>query len=304
MRQIPPALRAHLQQSVTTVCYLLTMTLRDGRVFGMTTLDRDVEYMGVTFSAANGFDKSIMATDVGASVDNAEGYMLFAGPLPGITLEMIGAGELDDAEWEMMLVNWADLSMGHCLIDAGDVGEVTVHDGMAYAPELNSFFVRLRQAFGHYDSIRCRAVFGTPPNSQTGCGVDAEPMWVEGEVTGVGAEPYRVFADASIDLSSISNTARVQWLSGPNAGQRLYQVEGISAASGTIGLVEPAPFQIEAGHTFRIRPDCDKSPAQCTAYGNFLDYKGENLIPVGEGREVLTPNASITGGFMGSEVVD
>ena len=71
-RKIPPALLAHLQQTVTTTCRLLRFTLRDGRVFGMTTLDRDVEYLGVTYSSVNGFDPSIIATDTGLSVDNSE----------------------------------------------------------------------------------------------------------------------------------------------------------------------------------------------------------------------------------------
>ncbi|MCW1937504.1 DUF2163 domain-containing protein [Pseudomonas sp. MDMC_285] len=53
-RRIPPALFAHLQQPVTTVCRLLRITLSDGRVFGVTTLDRDVTYQGLTYSALNG----------------------------------------------------------------------------------------------------------------------------------------------------------------------------------------------------------------------------------------------------------
>jgi hypothetical protein len=84
----------------------------------------------------------------------------------------------------------------------------------------------------------------------------------------------------------------------------LYQVEGYGPLTGTVALVEPTPFEIVAGHTFRIRPDCDKTPATCAAYGNFLNYKGEPLIPVGEGTAVLSPQASIPGGFQGSEVIE
>ena len=98
-RNVPPALLAHLQQSVTTTCRLLRITLNDGRVFGMTTLDREVEYLGVTYSAVNGFDPSITATDTGLSVDNAEAYALLSADVPGITVEMVAAGELDDAQW-------------------------------------------------------------------------------------------------------------------------------------------------------------------------------------------------------------
>ena len=305
MRAIPAALKQHLQQNVTTTCRLLRITMRDGRVFGMTSLDADVVYEGVTYSAANGFDSSVIATDSDLSVDNAEGYALLSADISGITAEMVAAGELDDAQWEMRLINWASPEMGHMIIDAGDLGEVNVEDGVVYAPELLSYAMRLRQPIGHFWSRLCRATFGSPAQSQTGCGVNADALWISATVSNVSAdESNRVFAATGLTLDPIPRVARVQFTSGPNAGSRAYQVEGYSAASGTIALIEPAPFPIEAGQTFRIRPDCDKSPAACLAYGNWLNYKGESLIPVGEGTAVLTPSASMSGGFMGSEIIE
>jgi uncharacterized phage protein (TIGR02218 family) len=303
-RSIPAALLNHLQQSVTTTCRLLRFTLKDGRVFGMATLDRDVEYLGVNYSSVKGFDPTVIATDTGLSVDNAEAYALLSADVPGITVEMVLAGELDDASWQMLLVNWRDLSMGHMIVDAGDVGEVNAVEGLVFMPELLSYAMRLRQPIGHFWSRNCRATFGSDPNGQTGCGVDAVALFQSGAVTSVGDEPFRVFADSGLVIDPVPNTARVQWLTGANTGQRLYQVEGYGPLTGTVALVEPTPFIIVAGDTFRIRPDCDKTPATCASYGNFLNYKGEPLIPVGEGTAVLSPQASIPGGFQGSEVIE
>jgi len=303
-RNIPAALRAHLQQPSKTTCRLLKITLKDGRGFGLASHDLPLSYEGVEYSAINGFDPSIIATDTGLSVDNAEAYALLSADVPGITVEMVAAGELDDAQWQMTLINWADLSMGHMIVDAGDVGEVNTEDGVVWMPELLSYAMRLRQPIGHFWSRNCRATFGSDPNGQTGCGVDAVALFQSGSVTSVGDEPFRVFADSSLVIDPVPNTARVQWLTGSNAGQRLYQVEGYGPLTGTVALVEPTPFEIVAGHTFRIRPDCDKTPATCAAYGNFLNYKGEPLIPVGEGTAVLSPQASIPGGFQGSEVIE
>ncbi len=305
MRDMSSALRAHLAGPARTTCWMLRLTLADARVFGLTMLDRDVEYQGVTYSAANGFDPSMIATDTGLSVDNSQPRALIEGDIPGITAQMVAAGELDDAQWEMILVNYRDLSMGHAIIGAGDVGEVNLVNGKVYMPELLDYVMRLRQSFGYFWSRTCRAVFGSPAESHTGCGVDAEVMWVAGEVTGLSDEPTRVFADNGlIDLDPEPIPGRVQWLTGPNAGQRLYQVEGYGSITGTIALVEPTPFPISAGDEFRIRPDCNKTPAQCTAYDNWLNYKGESLIPTGEGAALMTPQASIPGGFQGSEVIE
>ena len=132
MRRVPPALLAHLQQPVTTTCRLLQIRLSDDRRFGLTTLDRDVEYLGVTYSSLNGFNSSVIATDTGLSVDNAEAEALVSATVDGITAEMARRGDLDAAKWLMMLVNWADLSMGHVTLDAGDLGEVRVTDDVIY----------------------------------------------------------------------------------------------------------------------------------------------------------------------------
>ena len=304
MRDLATYLADHLNEPVTTTCRLLRFRLKDGSEYGMTTLDKNITYDGVTYYAINGFDPSVIAADTGVSVDNSEVKALLSTDIPGITTQMVQAGELDDAEWEMMLVNWHDLSMGHMILDGGDVGEVRVVDDVVYMPELVSSIMRLRQSIGHVWSRSCRAIFGDPANTQLGCGVDASALWVSATITGIGDEARRVFADSAITLTVDPVPGRVQWLTGDNASSRVYQVEAFDAATGTISLLEPCAFDIAIGDTFRIRQDCDKTPYTCeTVYDNWLNYKGESLIPVGDGVGVMTPGAQITGGFVGSEIV-
>lgn len=306
MRNWPAPLIAHMQQSVTTTCRLLKITLYDGRIFGMTSLDRDVVYMGVTYSSNNGIDSSVIATDAGLSVDNGEAFTLFAAPADGITQQMVDAGELDDAQWQAMIVNWADLSMGHGLLDSGDMGAIRTEQRSAYTVELVSYVMRLRQPIGTLDSRTCRATFGSPPEGQYGCGVNADALWVSGAVTGVSAdEPRRVFADSGLLITPQPIPGRVQWLTGNNSTRnRLYQIEAYSSVSGTIALIEPTPYDILPTDTFRIRPDCDKTLSSCKLYGNLLNMKAEPYIPVGDGLETATPSAQIPGGVLGSEVID
>jgi uncharacterized phage protein (TIGR02218 family) len=304
VRNIPGDLYDHLQEDVTTTCRLLKITLQDGTSYGLCSLNKDIVYEGVTYSALNGYDPAIIATNGGMTVDNSEAVALLSADISGITLEMALAGALDDATWEMLLINWADTSQGHIVLDAGDIGEVKVVNDMVYIPEIISFSMRLKQSIGGVWSRRCRAVFGTDASSQTGCGVDADSMWVAGEVTSVGDEPKRVFADSSISVSPAPVPGRVRWLTGKNASSRLYQVEGFSSVSGTIALLEPTPFIIEVGDEFEIRKDCNKSPSDCTSYGNLINYKGEPYIPVGDGLESQTPGAQVFGGLSGSEVID
>ncbi|WP_444931504.1 DUF2163 domain-containing protein [Microbulbifer sp. SSSA002] len=295
MRVIPSALQAHLNSGVTSTCRLLKITLSDGREFGATTLDRNVEYNGITYYAQNGFDPSVIASDTSFDVDNAEGYSLYATDVPGITVEMAERGELDGAEWTMYLLNYRDLSMGVIELDGGDIGEVKTVRNTVFIPELLSYMMRLRQSIGHVDSITCRGIFGTEANSQTGCGVNADALWQSATVTAVDSdEPkvtYRV--DDIATLSTAANRWRVRWKSGDNVSSRLYQIEAVDTASGQITQIEPLPFAVEIGDALEIRPDCDKQYSTCQAYGNELDFKGENLIPIGQASD--TPGAGISG---------
>lgn len=259
-RSASAELLAHLAGPATTTCRLIKFRLKNGDVFGITTLDADIEYDddtvdgAVVYRAAQGFDPSALRTDAGFSVDNAEASALLATSMPGITQQMVDAGEIDDAEWVCYLVNYRDLSMGHMILAGGDVGEVRLRQGMLWLPELLSLMSRLKRPIGHAWSIRGRCEFGSPADSQTGCGVDISDMWVSGQVEAVGLETSRTFTGTAV-ASPHSFPGRVLWTSGKNSG-RLYATEGVSGM--VITLAETTMYPIEEGDEYDIRPDCGK----------------------------------------------
>ena len=292
MRKLSTAWQNHLNSDMTTTCKLLKIRLTDGSEYGMTTLDKDIVYDGVTYSAINGFDHSNIATSSGFDIDNSEGYGLLSADIPGITYEMAKRGALDGATWKMMLVNWADLSMGDIVIDAGDLGEVTVTDDVVFAPELVSYMMRLKQSIGHADSLKCRAIFGSNANSHTGCGVNTSSMWVAGSVTAISTEAKRAFFDSSLISGGVNySPGRLIWTSGNNASSKKYQIEQYVSATGEIDLFEPLPFAVQVGDQFSIRQDCAKTLVACKAWGNVVNYKGEPYIPVENGVAATTPGA-------------
>jgi uncharacterized phage protein (TIGR02218 family) len=307
-RQVPPLLQAHLDQAATTTTRLLKITLRTGFTYGLSMLDADVVYDDGTgslvYTATNGFDASTFSSDLGFSVANAEAFALISDAVPGVTLEMVEAGEFDDAQWVCYLVNFRDLAQGHVILDAGDLGEVRARFGMIWMPELLSYIMRLRQPVGSVWSRRCRAIFGSPADSQTGCGVDLAPLWVNGEVVSVGAETNRLFEGDEVTADSppgfVPMPGFVQFLTGANAG-REFAVEEIDGEEVT--LSEPTNYAIEIGDTYRIRPDCGKLYEQnCIGqWNNGPNFKGEPLIPVGDAVSAQAPGAQLSrgGGFIG-----
>lgn len=305
MREIPIALQAHLNQDGTTTCNLLRVELRSGVVYGLTSLDRNIKYDDgdgeVEYIAVNGFDPSAFSADIGYSVDNAEGYALVSADVPGVTVEMVEAGELDMAQWVSYLVNYEDKAAGHLILDAGDLGEVRTRHGLVWIPELLGYSMRLRQPVGHVWQRTCRAVFGTDANAQTGCGFDAESLWSEGEVLTVGAEDHRTFTGdlvAGSEWPGAPMPGRIEWLTGANVG-RTYSLESFEADSeaAAVDLTEPMPYAIQVGDTYRMRPDCGKRFVEdcVTIWENGPNFKGEPLIPVGDSSAIQTPGAQIPG---------
>jgi len=299
MRNIPAQLQTHLNLMATTTTRLLKITLTNGFVYGLAMLDQNVTYDDgdgpLVYAATNGFDPSMLSADVGFTVDNAEGTALLSeGIVDGVTLEMAVRGDLNDAEWVMYLVNFKDLTVGrHVILDAGDVGEVRVREGVVWMPELLSRTARLKQSIGGVWSRRCRAVFGTPADSQTGCGVDAGALWVDGVVTGVGAEVDRTFTGDNIGTTIVGGQpARVLWLTGDNAGAE-FSTEDVTGHA--ISLNEPTAYPVVIGDTYSIRPDCGKRYAEdCVAmWDNGVNFKGEPHIPAGDAAAVQTPGTQV-----------
>lgn len=298
-RTIPLLLQSNLDQPVQTTTRCVRFRLRDGSVLGFTMLDRSVTYdhgdgFGPTeYSASQGIDPSVIESDLSYSVANAEGRILVNTTLQGLTPEMIDAGALDDGQWDCFVLDFMNPATGSAmLLDAGDIGEVRVEDEMVIIPEMLSYAMRLRQVIGTVWQRPCRAIFGSPANSQTGCGVDAEALWNDGEVQSVGAESDRTFTG---DISAFF-PGRLEFTSGQNVGRR-YALE--VADDMTIVLAETTPFPIEAGDTYRHRQDCTKLKTGllgCDGYGNWPNFKGEWTIPVGDGVAGSVPGGNLPGG--------
>ena len=75
-RRLNPELFTHLQGSVTSVTEAVRFKLDDGRIFGITSLDRDLFFDNMWWRSITGFDMSEMSTDTDLSVDNSEATIL------------------------------------------------------------------------------------------------------------------------------------------------------------------------------------------------------------------------------------
>jgi uncharacterized phage protein (TIGR02218 family) len=296
VKTISAELLAHKRQQVTTTCQLMLVTCTDGTVYGFTDLDVNVSYDDgdgyVTYEASQGFMPSAISAEGALSVENADLSGLIAYVDTGITPDVVRSGKLDYADLRLYLVNYEDLTMGHEWVGAGTLGEVTYNDGV-FTSEYRSRAQVLKQNLCQLYSLTCRAQYG-----DARCGKALE--WFTGTVTAPGPDVLSQFrSDDLTQGEGYFKPGLVEWLTGRNAPRKIEVtefVEGDSSSGGTVTLLFPVYYPIQAGDTFRIRIDCPKTPDACKdprrwGPGEWANhYRGEPQIPIAD--DVSVPGAN------------
>lgn len=286
-RAVPTELKKILQSRAVHAAQLLRIAPQNGPVIGYCNVNTDIDYDDgdglVTYKSLTGFEDSAYQASIGSEVDNAEAKIIFPSEeVLGLTEEQVRGGYLRDARFRVLLVDYANLSAGHAMIEWGFVGQVKIKDSQSSLIELRGVQQFMRQrAVCERGSKTCRAKFG---DASTGCYFDLTGEGGSGEVILVD-EPDRTFAS---DAVGITAPATLTWTSGKNTGLQ-FEVETSDA---TIGLMFPTPYVIEVGDTFTWLPDCDKQFSTCKTYGQALNFRGEPYRPEAIGPALQFPGAS------------
>src|SRR5690554_2868285 len=107
MKQISPALAAHLAGGTTTLAWCWKLTRRDGISLGSLELNLKVIFDGVTDDAACCITASVVEASRGLDVE----HLAVVGALGSLRLIEgdLAAGLYDDAEIEIWRLNWANV---------------------------------------------------------------------------------------------------------------------------------------------------------------------------------------------------
>jgi uncharacterized phage protein (TIGR02218 family) len=263
----------------TQWCQIFTITRTDGEVFRYTTLDRDLDWKGDTYSACNSVVPSASEStgDIGAV-----GSMELTGLISddGIAEFDLYAGLYDGARVEAWLVPWAGSDAPHRLLLA-TVGQIEFGaDG--WKVELIGDGAKLQQTpLLQTYTPQCRWKFG-----DANCTVDLAPLSVTGTAD---AGSQRSFTDAArSETAGYFSFGRVTFTSGANDGISAEIRE--HAAGGVFTLWPRLASDVAAGDTYSMTPGCllSKTGAGGTNgcvewsnydnYGGFPDVPGEDAI--------------------------
>lgn len=156
MKSISAGMSTHLNQTVTTLTSLWELTRTDGVKFFFTDHDKDVEFGGDTYVAANGYKRTAISNSVGLSVDNLD----IEGVLDGIDEDELRVGLFDYAEIKVKLINYKNTADGIIKLRRGILGEVAFTSQGFYTAELRGLAQPLSQNIVEMYTVECRADLG------------------------------------------------------------------------------------------------------------------------------------------------
>lgn len=285
MKTLPTALQDHLDTGATTLCYCWRVTRKDGTVLAFTNHDEDLTVDGTLCEAEAGFTASQTAQALGMAVDNLD--LVGGFNSDHVSEADLIAGEYDDADVELFLVNWADPSQ-YSIELAGNIGEVT-QNGIEFTAELRSLTHRLNQKVGRKYQRTCDAVFCDVGQSTARCKLNAATFTSSGVVSSVTSPSAFIVTGLAQDDDYFSR-GLVTWTSGANTGSTA-DVRTHTNDGGDVGidLWTPQLGTIEVGDTFDILAGCKQTADVCkTKFNNLDNFQGFPHMP---GQDLITTYA-------------
>ena len=275
MKSLSTALQDHLNTGTTTLCLCWRIETVAGDVIGFTEHDEDLTFNSTTYEALSAFRPSQIAQSLGLSVDNTEAVGAVSSD--NFSEQDIIDGVYDKAEFQLILVNWQDVSERTILM-AGTIGEIK-REKTQFNIELRSLADQLSQVTGRTYSRYCDVELGS-----TRCGKDVSGA----AYTGTGTITAIDATGRFITLSGIGSYSdgwftfgKITFTSG-DLDTRIFDIKKHTVTGSTV-VVElwRKPSRLPAvGDTTSVRAGCDKLFATCRdKFSNGVNHQGFYLMP-------------------------
>lgn len=286
MKSCSGALAAHVAQGQTTLTTLLLVTrLPDGAVYGFTEHDQDVIVGGQTYKASSSYGRSNVNAKANAE---ATGYEITGAFDSVITRDDVIAGLWDNATIQLLLVNWANTSMGTMILATGSFGTFDVQE-YGFKVELHGLSYLLTFMGGEICGPTCRVDFGSAkcaPSGSLASGTTINSLLQTG-VTVVTTDGSRVMT-----VTGLTNTGQpfdgglATFQTGNNApggaglSGEILHVDFTTTPNPTITLRPTVLLNVIApGDTLAVFPACDKAFSTCVFWQNAENFQGEPHAP-------------------------
>jgi uncharacterized phage protein (TIGR02218 family) len=312
MRSIPSQLLADLQADATSLAFIWTIKMADGRVIRGTEHDQDITIPSTgdsppdpnagTYYAVANVTLGDVVSNTDLSVDNLDVSGALAPKLGDsdgrvtvldVSVDDIESGLLDQAPVTVLVCNWRAPSHGYFEVKGGFLGVINHDSDGKYTTEVRGLTQVLAQTIIRTFSTSCNVVkFGDHR-----CGFDVPAAAITGAVAADTSGNRQQFA---VDLSPGSPVSGFSYVggvltftSGANTGFFREVKIDPNANAGVIQFWDQFPETVQAGDEFSLEPGCDRQPPTCKIYGRFVaGWRGYGLFIPGAMSIMADPTAS------------
>ena len=267
------ALRAHYQQTTTSLATFWRVTRRDGQVFGWVDHDQDLTIAGLTYSAAAG----LMATATQTTSTLAPGTVDVTTFLTASDEQGIEAGLWDEAAVLIFEARWDVLPTAVTaeqvnILLAGTLGTLERQTGRVQAAlhgQLEALDLHVGRVFGPTCPWRL---------GDSRCTVDVGPHTRTGTITGLGPDPrFHLFDHNQPEPDGFFNEGLITFTSGANQG---IQMDIRDWQFTMFAFHRPLPFVCEIGDTYTAVRGDDKRFETCVGvFDNAKKFGGFPHLP-------------------------
>ena len=283
---LDPALQAHLDTGLTTLCRAWSILRTDGEHYGFTDHDCDIAFDGRQFRADTGLNAFAVQQSTGLSVDNTEALGALSDA--SMTETDILAGRFDNARVEAWLVNW-EITAQRELVFRGSIGQITRLDG-AFRAEVRGLAETLNQPRG-----RVIQRVSTELVDDTGAPFDLrQPGYVFSGAIQALDSPSAMLIDAPGFAEGWFKQGALRVLSGAASGLGGVVKRDTVTASGLrrIELWEPLRVASEVGDTIEVLAGFDgRFETARTKFDNAINFRGFPDVPEDDWVITAAPSA-------------
>jgi len=235
----------------------------------------------MVFRSVAGITPSAIDVESGQESAGLEFQALF--DTSEFTRAAVNAGDWNSAKLEVFELSFRYPNMGQLVSFAGRIG--TVHEeGLLFKAQATPLTAVGRLKIGRKTGANCDVkVFGDHR-----CKLDLAPYTRTGQtVTSVPNAQHTFRASGLASPTVAYENGQVWWTSGDNA-PRKFEIKSYDDATKEVVLHLDAPFAIVPGAGFTIIEGCNRTPDQCEAYLNIINFRGfRNITNVEEIQRII-----------------
>lgn len=158
MKTLTPALKAHLQQEVTTIATIISLLRNDGKAFFLTDHDEPINYDNQTYVPYDSYSRTSILMSSELEVDSSEINAFLNSS--SVTRDDVASGLFDYALIRIHVVNYETPAMGAMLLRRGTLGEVVMNEDDTFTAEIRGMTQVLTYRVGEAYGGECRVDLG------------------------------------------------------------------------------------------------------------------------------------------------